>query len=120
MGRSARSARSPRSSPGAPARPSWPPSRAPRTSSPRAAAAPVVAPAGRAEALELVGGPAVALDAADPAAAIREHAPDGVDRIIEVGFSENVDLDARVARNTAVIAAYATRADRPGFPFWPM
>ncbi len=62
----------------------------------------------------------VALDEADPATAIRAHAPDGVDRIVEVAFSDNVDLDADVARNQAVIAAYATRQDRPAFPFWPM
>jgi NADPH:quinone reductase len=63
---------------------------------------------------------AVALDVADPADAIRAHAPDGVDRIIEVAFSVNVDIDAAVAANGAVIAAYATRADRPDFPFWQM
>jgi NADPH2:quinone reductase len=63
---------------------------------------------------------AVALDQPDPAAAIRAHAPEGVDRIIEVAFSDNVDLDAAVARNDAVIAAYATRTERPNFPFRPM
>jgi NADPH2:quinone reductase len=63
---------------------------------------------------------AVALDTPDAADAIRAHAPDGVDRIIEVAFSDNVDLDAAVARNQAVIAAYATRDDRPSFAFWPM
>ena len=62
----------------------------------------------------------VALDQPDPAAAIRRHAPEGVDRIIEVAFSENVDLDAAVAKNNMIIAAYATRTDRPDFPFWPM
>jgi hypothetical protein len=31
-----------------------------------------------------------------------------------------VALDAAVAKNEAVIAAYATREDRPTFPFWPM
>ena len=62
----------------------------------------------------------VALDSLDPAAAIRDHAPHGVDRIIEVAFSENVDLDAAVARNGTVIAAYATRDPRPSFDFWPM
>jgi NADPH2:quinone reductase len=62
----------------------------------------------------------VALDEPDPAAAIRAHAPDGVDRIVEVAFSDNVDLDAAVAKNQTVIAAYATRQDRPEFPFWPM
>ena len=59
---------------------------------------------------------AVALDAADPAAAIRAYAPGGVDRIVEVALSDNADLDDAVAANGAVIAAYATRADRTGSP----
>ena len=63
---------------------------------------------------------AVALDVVDPVTAIRDRAPAGVDRIVEVGFSDNIDLDAQVARNGAVIAAYATRDPRPGFDFWPM
>nr|WP_232531103.1 NADPH:quinone reductase [Microlunatus antarcticus] len=63
---------------------------------------------------------AVALDGPDPVAAIRALAPDGVDRVVEVAFSDNVDLDAAVVRNGAVVAAYATRSDRPSFDFWPM
>ncbi|MET7519392.1 NADPH:quinone reductase [Streptomyces sp. NPDC005480] len=63
---------------------------------------------------------AVALDAGDPAAAIRAHAPDGVDRIIEVALSDNADLDDAVAANGAVIAAYATRDDRTQIPFWTL
>jgi NADPH:quinone reductase len=62
----------------------------------------------------------VALDQPDPAAAIRDVAGGGVDRIIEVAFSDNVDLDAAVAKNGTVIAAYSSRGDRPDFPFWPM
>jgi NADPH2:quinone reductase len=62
----------------------------------------------------------VALNQPDPAGAIRAHAPDGVDRIIEVAFSDNIDLDAAVVKNQAVIAAYATGQDRPDFPFWPL
>ena len=62
----------------------------------------------------------VALDQPDPAGVIRAHAPGGVDRIIEVAFSDNIDLDAAVAKNHTTIAAYATRGDRPDFPFWPM
>ncbi len=62
----------------------------------------------------------VALDNSDAIAAIREHAPDGVDRVVEVGFSDNADLDAAVVANDAVIAAYASRADRPELPFWPL
>jgi NADPH2:quinone reductase len=75
----------------------------------------------RSEQLTLVSEfPVIALDGPDPVAAIHDHAPDGVDRIIEVAFSDNVDLDAAVAKNDAVIAAYATNRDRPDFPFWPM
>jgi NADPH2:quinone reductase len=62
----------------------------------------------------------VALDEPDPAAAIRAAASGGVDRIIEVSLSDNVDLDAAVAKVGTVIAAYATRDDRPSLPFWPM
>ncbi|MFJ8142411.1 NADPH:quinone reductase [Streptomyces sp. NPDC096013] len=63
---------------------------------------------------------AVALDSDDPAAAIRSHAPDGVDRIIEVALSDNADLDDAVAANGAIIAAYATRSDRTEIPFWAL
>jgi NADPH:quinone reductase len=62
----------------------------------------------------------VALDGTDPAAAIREHAPDGVDRIVDVAFADNADLAAAVVANNAVIAAYASRVDRPEIPFWPL
>jgi len=62
----------------------------------------------------------VTLDAADPVGDVRRLAPGGVDRIIEVAFSDNVELDAAVAKIGTVIAAYATRDDRSAFPFWPM
>jgi NADPH2:quinone reductase len=62
----------------------------------------------------------IALDQGDPGAAIRRVAPNGVDRIVEVSFSDNVDVDAAVAAPGAVIAAYATRNPRPDFDFWPM
>ena len=62
----------------------------------------------------------IALDHSDPTAAILEHAPDGVDRIVDVAFSDNADLDAAVVANEAVIAAYASRVDRPEIPFWPL
>ena len=74
--------------------------------------------------LDQVNSPAVAhtvaLDQSEPVAAIRDVAGGGVDRIIEVAFSDNVDLDAAVGKNGTVIAAYASRDDRPDFPFWPM
>ncbi|MFJ9174275.1 NADPH:quinone reductase [Streptomyces sp. NPDC102360] len=63
---------------------------------------------------------AVALDSGDPAAAIRAHAPGGVDRIIEVALSDNADLDDAVAANGATIAAYATREGRTEIPFWTL
>lgn len=56
----------------------------------------------------------------DPVTAIRELAPDGVHRVVEVALSANADLDAAVVRNGAVIAAYSSRRDRPEVPFWPM
>jgi NADPH2:quinone reductase len=62
----------------------------------------------------------VALDHQHPDEAIRAYAPEGVHRIIEVAFSDNADLDSAVAAPDGVIAAYATRDDRPDFPFWPM
>lgn len=63
---------------------------------------------------------AVALDSGDPAAEICTYAPEGVHRIVEVSLSDNADLDCAVAANDAVIAAYATRADRTEIPFWPL
>ena len=63
---------------------------------------------------------AVALGESGVVDTIRTYAPDGVDHIVEVAFSDNIDLDAAVANNGTSIAAYATRADRPSFPFWPM
>ena len=62
----------------------------------------------------------IALDTAHAAAQIRELAAGGVDRIVEVAFSDNADLDAAITKVGTVIAAYATRDDRPAFPFWPM
>ena len=55
----------------------------------------------------------VALDAADPAGQIRAVTPEGVDRIVEVGFSDNVDLDASITKVGTIIAAYASREGRP-------
>ena len=63
---------------------------------------------------------AVALDGPNPAAAIREFVPGGVDRVVEVSLSDNADLDQAVVANDAVIAAYATRDTRPQIPFWPL
>ncbi|MGW3649181.1 NADPH:quinone reductase [Streptomyces sp. NPDC000878] len=63
---------------------------------------------------------AVALDTADPAAAIRAYAPGGVHRVVEVSLSANADLDNAVTAPDAVIAAYGTHTDRTELPFWPL
>jgi NADPH:quinone reductase len=62
----------------------------------------------------------VALDDSDVVEQIRAHAPDGVDRVVEVSLSDNADLDAQVLAIGGVIAAYASRRDRPELPFWPL
>lgn len=69
---------------------------------------------------EIAVGEILSLDTPDAAERIRALAPDGVDRVIEVSLSDNVDLDAVVLRVGGVIAAYASRDERPSFPFWPM
>lgn len=62
----------------------------------------------------------VALDGADPGSLIREHAPDGVDRIIEVALSDNSELDASLIKNNTVIVSYFSRVDRFEMPFSPL
>lgn len=52
--------------------------------------------------------------------AVRELAPDGVDRIVEVAFSDNVGLAVDVIAPGGTIAAYATRDAEPRLPFWPL
>lgn len=58
--------------------------------------------------------------ASGPVAAIKRLAPDGVDRIVEVAFFDNIDLDQQVGRQGTVIAAYATHRDSGPIPFWPL
>ncbi len=62
----------------------------------------------------------VAMDGPNPVQAVRDIAPDGVDRVIEVSLSDNIDFDMAVVANDAVVAAYASRANRPEVPFWPL
>ena len=62
----------------------------------------------------------VALDGPNPVQAVRDIAPDGVDRVIEISLSDNIDFDMAVVANDAVVAAYASRANRPEVPFWPL
>ena len=53
---------------------------------------------------------------ARPGRANREFVGGWVDRIVEVSFSDNADLDAAVSKVGTVIAAYATRRKRPDSP----
>lgn len=63
---------------------------------------------------------AVALDEDDVVARVHRIAPGGVGRIIEVALSANADLDAALVAQGGTIAAYASPADRPELPFWPL
>ena len=74
----------------------------------------------RAQVPEHVASAVVGLDDRDPAAQIRAMAPEGIERVIEVALSENVELDARVVSQGAVIAVYGSLTARPEIPFWPL
>ncbi len=63
---------------------------------------------------------AVALDEDDVVARVHRVAPAGVARIVEVALSANADLDAALIAQGGTIAAYASPADRPELPFWPL
>ena len=62
----------------------------------------------------------VALDGPDPVAQVRAVAPEGIDRIVEVALSENVEFDAAVVAQGAVIAVYGSPKPRPELPLWPL
>jgi NADPH2:quinone reductase len=62
----------------------------------------------------------VALDSPAPSATIRGMAGSPVDRVIEVDFAGNLDLDREVLAVGGVIAAYASSEARPVLDFWPM
>ncbi|MEO3823338.1 NADPH:quinone reductase [Actinomadura sp. B10D3] len=49
----------------------------------------------------------------DPAAAIREIAPEGVDIIAEVALGANLDMDLAVLRTCGTISVYANDGDKP-------
>lgn len=52
--------------------------------------------------------------------AIRAHAPDGVDHIVEVAFHANIHMDERLLGLGGSIATYATGDPTPAIPFWPL
>jgi NADPH:quinone reductase len=53
---------------------------------------------------------------ANAAAAIRDAAPDGVDRIIEVALPQNLPLDLEVVKLRGTIVTYAGGAEEPRIP----
>ncbi len=59
-------------------------------------------------------------DSDDVAAAVKEIAPDGVDRIAEVDLAAHVDLDAAVLAIGGSISSYFSAADRPTIPYWQL
>jgi NADPH:quinone reductase len=56
----------------------------------------------------------------DVAEQVLVAAPNGVDRVAEVAFDQNVDLDVRILRIGGVIATYATGSPTPTVPYWPL
>lgn len=57
----------------------------------------------------------------DVVAAVRTIAPQGVDRIIEVDFGANADIDSRVLKLGGKIASYSSPSDRnPAIPYYPL
>ncbi len=49
---------------------------------------------------------------------IQKLAPTGVDHIVEVAFSANINMDIEVLAQGGSIAAYATNDSTPEIPFW--
>lgn len=51
---------------------------------------------------------------------VRALAPAGVDHIVEVAFAANLTTDLELLTIGGSIAAYASDADTPAAPFWPL
>lgn len=56
----------------------------------------------------------------DAVAQIRNIAPAGVDRIVEVAFGPNAAFNVQLVAQGAVIAAYGTPDPEPVLPYWPL
>lgn len=56
----------------------------------------------------------------DVADRIRRVAPEGVDRVVEVAFDANAELDSQILAGDGVIASYATATTHPAIPYWPL
>lgn len=51
---------------------------------------------------------------------IRNHAPNGIDHVVEVAFHANIDVDEMLLAPNGSIATYATGNPEPVIPFWPL
>lgn len=60
------------------------------------------------------------VDDADLAAAIRQVAPDGVNRIAEVDLAAHIDLDAEILAIGSTISSYYSSDDHPSLPYWKL
>ena len=52
--------------------------------------------------------------------AVRTHAPEGIDHVVEVAFHANIAIDEQLLKQGGSIATYATGAPTPSIPFWPL
>jgi NADPH2:quinone reductase len=52
--------------------------------------------------------------------AVKALAPNGVDHVVEVAFAANIESDVELLNLDGSIATYATNAEKPAIPFWPM
>ena len=51
---------------------------------------------------------------------VRNHAPGGVDHVVEVAFAPNIAVDEPLLALGGSIATYATSHPTPAIPFWPL
>jgi NADPH:quinone reductase len=80
----------------------------------------VVRPAQRQRAQELGARHVFSSEDPELSAAVRAVAPDGVNRIAEVDFSDHAELDAEVIAIGGVISSYYSSDDRPALPYWKL
>jgi NADPH2:quinone reductase len=57
---------------------------------------------------------------ADMVQEVQALAPDGIDHIIEVAFGANIAADMEMVAVRGSVATFATNADTPKIPFWPL
>ena len=75
---------------------------------------------GSMEPVKMAGAHEVVYGGPDVAAELKALAPPGIDHIVEVAFDANLQVDLEVLKIGGSIATYATGAETPVIPFWPM